>query len=98
MYCRCRPSQATPDRRLLDLQSNLRLGEELELLGLAPSCSLCQGSTNLEKHKELQAHLQSCIDSRTILTRIGTPPDLGHCNALHREELVVFQTHFYTLF
>ena len=70
MYCRSRPSQATPGRQPVDLQSNLGLGEELELLGLAPSCSLCQGSTNLEEHKELQVLLRSCIDSRTMLTLI----------------------------
>ena len=78
MYCRSRPSQATPGRRLVQLQSNLCFGEELELLGLAPSCCLCQGSTNLEEHKELQVLLQRCIDSRTILTCIGTPLDLGY--------------------
>ena len=98
MYCRCRPSQATPGRRLVDLQSNLGLREELELLGLPPSCSLCQGSTNLGEHKELQVHLQSCMDSRSILTRISTSLDVGHCIALNEEGLVVFQTHFYTLF
>ena len=43
MYCRLRPSQATPGGRMVDLQSNLGLGEELELLELAPSCSLCRG-------------------------------------------------------
>ena len=59
MYCRSRPSQARPGRRLVGLQSNLGLGEELELLELAPSFCLCEGSTNLEEHKELQALLQS---------------------------------------
>ena len=78
MYCRSRPSQARPGRRLVDLQSNIALGEELELLGLAPSCCLCQGSINLEEDKELQVPLRSCIDSITILTRIGTPLGLGY--------------------
>ena len=78
MYCRSRPSEARPERRLVELQSNLGLGEELELLGLAPSCCLCQGSTNLEEQNELQVLLQSCIDSRTFLTPIGTPLDLRY--------------------
>ena len=77
-YCRSRPSQARPGRLLVDLQSNLGLGEELELLRSAPSCCLCQGSANFEEHEELQVLLQSCIDSGTILTRIGMPLDLGY--------------------
>ena len=78
MYCRSRPSQTRPGRPLVELQSNLDLGEELELLGLAISCCLCQGSTNLEEHKEVQVLLQNCIDSRTVFTCIGTPLDLGY--------------------
>ena len=51
MYCRSRPSQARPGRRLVELQSNLGLGEELELLGLAPSCCLCQDPQTLKNTK-----------------------------------------------
>ena len=97
MYCRSRPSQARPGRRLVELQSNRGHGEELELLGLAPSCCLCQESTNGEEHKELQVLFQSCIDSRTMLTRTDTPLDLGYCSLLHGEELEAFQTQFSSL-
>ena len=74
------PGLSRPDQGVDWLMCSpiLAFGEELELLGLAPSCCLCQGSTNLEEHKELQVLLQNCITSRTILTRIGTPLDLGY--------------------
>ena len=43
--------QSLPGRRLIDLQFNLGLRDGLELLGLAPSNGMCQGSTYLEEHK-----------------------------------------------
>ena len=69
MYCCSRPSQARPGRRLVELQSNLGLGEELELLGWAPSCCLRQGSTNLEEHKEIQVGRVG-----RYLRELGMPP------------------------
>ena len=37
-----------------------------------------KGPQTLQENKELPVLLQSCMDSRTILTRIGTPLDLGY--------------------